>query len=305
MVGGKLVAKTMTSILENVDKTIIKLLLDSSVIDPVYEKPQHWHLKCLQRLKLGKVPNEFGYQLVSIIYNQINSNWRDGDRQDRKIRSSQNFRFVPQLNSRKQVLTSTRSYTEVSLERRIVEVAERQWPGTWANQVPASSGLLNSVRDTHRNIDLVCRRNDGSVELIELKVITQSGHPLFAALEILQYGVLYMFYRIHNLRQLESPNSIPKFLDAKTIHLRVLAPQSYYCQSKPAEGMLALLDRIITDGLSGFLAEHEDELDHLKMKFQFESFSSGFMQDKISIPESFDEIVAAVLNRQPVCSKHI
>ena len=96
-------AKTMKSILENVDKTIIKLLLDSSVIDPVYEKPQHRHLKCFQRLKLGKVPNEFGYQLVSIIYKQINSNWRprDGDRQDRKIRSSQNFRFVPRLNSRK------------------------------------------------------------------------------------------------------------------------------------------------------------------------------------------------------------
>lgn len=302
-------SKPVKSILENVDKTINKLLLESGAIDPIYEKPpfQFKHLKCFQRLKLERVPNDFGCRLVSTIYKQVNSNWspRDRDRQDRKIRSSQNFRFVPQFNSRKQVATSAKSYTEVSLERRIVEVAEQQWPGTWANQVPTGSGLLNSVRDTHRNIDLACRRKDGSVELIELKVITESGHPLFAALEILQYGILYMLYRIHELKQLEPPNSIPKFLDAKAIHLRVLAPLSYYGQSKAAEGMLALLEMVITTGLSGFLAEHEDELDHLKMNFQFESFPSGFMQDQKSIPESFDEIVAAVLNRQSVCAKRI
>lgn len=302
-------SKTVRSILENVDKTINKLLLESGAIYPVYEKPpfQFKHLKCFKRLKPAKIPNDFGHHLVSTIYKQINLNWSPRNSQDRKVRSSQNFRFVPPPNLRKKNENPTRLYTEVSLERRIVEVAKGKWPEAWVNQVPTCSGLANSVRDTHRNIDLVCRREDGSVELIELKVITKSGHPLFAALEILQYGVLYMFYRIHKLEQLEppKPKPFPKFLNAKKIHLRVLAPLSYYGQPKAAEEMLALLERVITGGLFGFLAEHEDELDDLKMNFQFESFPSGFMEDQKSIPESDDEIVDAVQNRQPVCSKRL
>jgi hypothetical protein len=306
VVGGKFVSKTsLKSILDDVDKTLNRLLLKYNAICPVYEKPrpQYKHLKYFQRLKLANVPNHFGRDLVVSIYEQINSNWTSRDPENLKIRSSENFRFVPQINLRKQVVNSARSYTEVSLERRIVEVAEKRWPGTWVNQVPTGSGLANGVRDTHRNIDLVCRREDGSVELIELKVVTESGHPLYAALEILQYGVLYMFYRINNLKQLEPPNSIPKFLDVPEIHLKVLAPLSYYGQLKSVETKLVSLESVITSGLSRFLAEHQVELDRLKMDFQFESFPPGFMQDQNTIPES-PEIGVALLDRKAVCPKH-
>jgi hypothetical protein len=73
---------------------------------------------------------------------------------------------------------------------------------------------------------LIHRCEEGVYELIELKV--ESNTPLYAAMEILQNAVLYIFYR-ERKKELEGEVAEPKdILRATVIHLRVLAPCNYY-----------------------------------------------------------------------------
>ena len=71
---------------------------------------------------------------------------------------------------------------------------------TWSNQVPTSSGLVEGA-DTHRNVDLVHDCGNGTYELIELKYGSAdqnfgSNHPLYAAWEVVLYGLLYLHARL-------------------------------------------------------------------------------------------------------------
>jgi hypothetical protein len=62
-----------------------------------------------------------------------------------------------------------------------------------AHQVPVASGVLDGNRDKKSCVDLVCRTAPGCFDLIELKV--GSNHAVYAAMEVLRYGVLYLFSR--------------------------------------------------------------------------------------------------------------
>ena len=91
-----------------------------------------------------------------------------------------------------------------------------------------------------------------------------AGTPLFAAMEILQYGVLYIFSR-ENAKTLGYKVADIELLLATGIHLKVLAPATYY------EGYdLSWLEENINGGLDNFLDPSERGF---KMDFKFESLS--------------------------------
>ena len=112
---------------------------------------------------------------------------------------------------------------------------------------------------------MVHKTGSKAYEFIELKIASDT--PLYAAMEILKYGVLYIFCR-HDVRASKLVDKESELMRAEKIHLQVLAPKEYY------EGYdLAWLETSINHGLTNFL-----RLKNLpgEIDFKFETFSLNF-----------------------------
>jgi hypothetical protein len=187
--------------------------------------------------------------LIRLLLVQVSKNWHK-----RKSRSNQNWR----LDTKNTEFNKKNTSQEVILERLIVRT-----PGPdWVNQVPVASGLTKSGGG-RRAIDLVHQCGNGRYEFIELKVNENAGTPLFAAMEILQYGVVYIFSR-ENAADLGYKVGVG-LLGASGIDLKVLAPSDYYKNYN-----LSWLDKSINRGLETFLRKGDRGF---KMNFKFESIS--------------------------------
>ena len=253
------------------------------------KEPHYKHKASCQRLSEFLPPTFDATALIKKIYAQVICNWKKGI----KYRpSTENWRFEPREN-----IDARNDDPEIKLERAIVRT-QTQPPVNWANQTPTSSGFVGQRADKHRNIDLIHRCEDGVYEFIELKV--DSDTPLYAAMEILQYAVLYIFYR-ENAQEMKSRSAKQKPLrEATVIHLRVLAPFNYY------EGYnLDWLEESICRGLKAFLAGRTPKL---QMDFRFDAFPPWFSSDhakaicKDLSKEQADSIRMVVDNRRPVYS---
>ncbi|THJ17142.1 MAG: hypothetical protein CAF45_016665 [Nitrospira sp. CG24E] len=237
----------MPGILDGVNDIIDKALgLDFKAKTPLYG-----HKTACQRLT-SESPRDFdGRLLIETIYGQI----ENSDRRE-KSPSKQNWRWYPNPK-----IDPENDSPEVRLERAIVAL-----PGNgWANQIPTASGLVNEHLDKTRNIDLVHWCKDGWYEFLELKV--ESNTPLFAAMEILQYGILYIFSRAYRVALGYRPHENP-LLYGEGVHLKVLAPEDYY-KDRGELYKLEWLEKKINDGLQVFLSEPKWGFD---MRFSFESF---------------------------------
>jgi|SRR5258705_13590783 len=95
---------------------------------------------------------------------------------------------------------------EKTLEKAIVNATHN-----WVNQIPVASGLLKDYDEGHTCIDLGHCVSPGHYELLELKVGASAETPLRAAFQIMNYGLLYCFARIH-LVQLELPQDLPSLM---------------------------------------------------------------------------------------------
>lgn len=223
--------------------------------------PHYKHLWDCRFISKAPARDFDGHELVKAVYDQIDSNWRG--RTYRNGASLENWRFAKQPK-----IGKDNKSLEVKLERAIVNVPKEMWPDAdnWANQVPTASGLVGDKADKRRAIDLVhrCENEKGWYEFIELKV--KSDTPLYAAMEVLSYGVLYIFSRT-NLYAL-GYNGKNELLAAKGIHLRVLAPCVYYMGCK-----LDWLEKEVNSGLKKFLAER---MSGFKMDFKFKAFPRSF-----------------------------
>ncbi len=205
----------------------------------------HHHKKACQRLS-KEPPLAFdGESLIRDMLAQIRANW-----DQRNSRSKENWRW-----EKKPDHDPKNCSLEVKLERKIVKSTDADW----VNQVPIASGLTASAGG-RRAIDLVHRCGDGWYEFIELKVNGRAGTPLFAAMEILQYGALYMFSR-ENAQALGYERT--GMLGARGIHLKVAAPAEYYKSYD-----LAWLEPRLNAGLDQFLARGARDF---AMDFKFES----------------------------------
>lgn len=120
---------------------------------------------------------------------------------------------------RKEHLTYDKERSEVKLERQVVAVGGLT---NWTFQMSTTSGLGGPYANKRRAIDLVDRLGPNSFRFIELKI--KSDNPLYAAFEILGYGLAYCLARHHGCKVASGIN----VLDASHIELEVLAPEAWY-----------------------------------------------------------------------------
>ncbi|MEO8927065.1 MAG: hypothetical protein ABI306_07860 [Caulobacteraceae bacterium] len=234
-------------------------------------QPRFRHLSAARRLS-GRRPRDFDAAvLIEEVLALLEAKWRASI--PARTPSVQNWRFEKQL-----WIAPHNTSGEKTLEKAIARVSG----DAWANQVPTASGLINGSNDKHRNLDLVFRRQAGGFELIELKY--RSDTPLFAAVEALLYGVLYLFSQLHYPR-----GSIAQgyLLDAPTAHLQVLAPAEYYLGYN-----FDWLQTEITRGLERVVADRRNF--PATMDFAFTTFPAKF-----TWPCPDDTLRLALENRQP------
>lgn len=111
------------------------------------------------------------------------------------------------------------SSPEVALERAVVA---NGGVANWTYQMPTASGLHGPRSDKRRSIDLVQRRSADHYVFVELKV--NSDQPLYAAFEILGYGLAYL----HAQRNGQRGSGLHDVMTAKRIDLVVLGPDDWY-----------------------------------------------------------------------------
>jgi hypothetical protein len=203
--------------------------------------------------------------LIEDLYNKIDANWMERKRV--KAPSKENWRY-----EKKQGLARNNKSPEKQLERSIVELLGQNW----VNEVPTASGLTSSHALKRANIDLVHRIRPACYEFIELKIV--SNHPLYAAIEILRSGLLYIHARA-NQEQMKYSSIDNELLKADEVRLRVLAPDHYYCGYD-----LGWFEKKLSAGIAQFVAAavQTSQLrgSRLKVNFKFTAFPAGFQWDR-------------------------
>jgi hypothetical protein len=254
----------MSTIFEGVD-----ILIDQHLdVLRVGTPPHHRHRACLKRLN-GKPESFEVSNLLKGIASILKANW---EKNGRRHGSKQNWRWKKQLYIR-----DANQSREKQFEKAIVAKCGQEW----VNQVPTASGLTSSIAGKHCNIDLIHRLPDETCEFIELKY--DSDTPLFAAFEILKYGLLYVFTRQH-LNDLTVSLETDLFA-LNQVHLRVIAPAIYYSDCR-----LDWLALEINRGLAGALSKEDFGMD-----LKFES---------ICWPRDAD-VCAAITSRTNVSSAYL
>lgn len=260
--------------------------------------PRYKHPTSLNLVEDCNLPN--GIELISNLYTQMVENWEVGG--SPQNRSGENWRF-----ERRTGLDPRNDSSEVILERTIISVV---YHGNWANQIPVDSGILNR---RSRYLDLAYKEGN-TIELIELKVGQNADTPLSAAFQILKYGLINAFFRLHsnelNTAVLQTP-----LLSADNIKLRVLAPAANYGYFEDKIEWLKKLEKKLSEGLAEFTAnqlnEGPEELSTDQLSdiptveftgFQFDQFPDDFHWDpsRILDQEYRNEVLAAVHGRHRI-----
>jgi len=246
-------------------------------IDGIGQPPHHRHRLAWQQIGGKPMGSIDGYQLITELLGIIERNWLDARTGYGKDPSTENWRLVPLPE-----ISKKNTSLEVTLERAMVDLS----PADWANQVPTSSGLCGSTQDKRRAIDLVYKNGLKEYTFFELKIASDT--PLFAAMEILIYGILYMFTRQH-IDELGYDNGEKVLLQAQTIHLRTLAPRKYYRKVD-----LTWLDKAINAGLTKYLSEQTEI--PLKMDFGFITITDEFEwpHNKSELPKIMAQVCKAI-----------
>jgi hypothetical protein len=173
--------------------------------------------------------------------------------------SKENWRFT-----KESLLAEQNKSPEKVLEKKISKFTG----GKWANQVPVASGFYQSG-GRKRCIDLVFESSDSTFVFYELKVLPTSGKAFDAAIELLGYGLLYIYSRERLDAYKESP-----LMKARTIHLRVLGTCDYYQKQKGTlRGPSLNIQGAISQSLNQFVLTNFSEF---KMDFGFDTFAESF-----------------------------
>jgi hypothetical protein len=173
--------------------------------------------------------------------------------------SRQNWRLVGQPH-----LGRTNSSSEKILEKRIAHLLAPRW----VNQVPAASGYCGSG-DRKRSIDLISQIGDSAFIFYELKVHPDSGDVVAATIELLGYGLLYIFSRVELREYVASP-----LMKAQTVHLRLLATWDYYQkQTGRPRGPSQKFQDTVSFNISRFAT---DSLTDCKIDFGLDTFPEWY-----------------------------
>ncbi|MGD0075206.1 MAG: hypothetical protein ABSD31_12840 [Candidatus Binataceae bacterium] len=253
--------------------------------------PHYKYIKSCRQLSDKEIENFDGAEFVESIYQRLEENWTGGKG------SAQNWRWEPRPTLTKGEDGEGHKGAEVPFERTIAILSEMHHFGlkdAWTNQMPVASKLTHE-REGKRAIDLVHRCRHGVYDFIELKLPGDKSHetPLAAAIEVLIYGLLYVFSRV-NIKKLEyDPIKMEVLGDAtKQINLLVVAPQKFYVdERKPAQRKynLGWFQRSLNRGLAAFLKATRPSLD-LSMSFQFEAIDDKFLKPEPDLDHGFSLI---------------
>lgn len=222
-------------------------------IDGVGSAPHHRHRRSALQLSRAPVAGLDPWPFVAQLYATVEGNGL------RSVRtpSVENWRV------RKMTDVGPNNPSE---EKQLEKAMACDLGPAWTNQMPTASGLVTSG-ERQRNVDLVRRVGAREFEFIELKV--GSDTPLYAAFEILKNGLTYLYSRRRrtDLGYCESDHA-PLWADV--VHLRVLAPESYY------DGYdFAWLEPFLNAGLARAVDPTVDGA--LRMDFCFEHFPAEFV----------------------------
>jgi hypothetical protein len=235
-------------------------------------RPHYAHKTSALRLRECR-PNGIDFPgMINEMLNYLTDYWGEAEKQGTAGLSKENWRFEKKLH-----LSEENTSPEKILEKTIA----RSMEDDWVNQVPTASGLFDSHSDKQRNIDLVHRVAPRDYDFFELKV--NSDTPLKAAMEVLQYGVLYIFAKT----QYPADHIERKvLLQANKIHLRVLAPKQYYDDYN-----LGWMGRSMDAGIKSFLTMKgiPVEMDFLFMMFP--KAATGSIDDEIDVRKNLAGIV--------------
>lgn len=223
------------SILTGIDE----LVEDWLEVGPIGKPPHYRHRAAANELSRRETPITGTRAFLDASYAQIHTNWLAAIDTGYTNPSKENWRWKHHPS-----LRANNSSPELKLERAIVNACGENW----SNQMPTASGLTGPAADKRAAVDLVLREDPTSYSLIELKV--NSDTPLFAAVEIVRYGLLFVWSKV-NQDDLNYEQELQPVLDANTVMLSVLAPADYYSNFE-----LTNLASALNGGLVGFGEQH-------------------------------------------------
>jgi hypothetical protein len=257
--------------------------------------PHYKHLESCRQLSDKEIENFDGAAFVESIYRKLEENWTGGSG------SSKNWRWEPRPTLTKGKDGKGHKGAEVPFERTIAILSEMRHFGlndAWTNQMPVASKLTDEP-EGRLAIDLVHRCRDGVYDFIELKLPGDKSHetPLAAAIEVLIYGLLYVFSRV-NIEKLKYDQVGKRVLgdDTKQVNLLVVAPQKFYLdERKPGQQKydIAWFQRGLNRGLAAFLTTAHPNL-ALSMCFQFEAIDDAFLTPDPTLDHGFSLIFRPV-----------
>ena len=256
--------------------------------------PHYKHLESCRQLSDRPIENFDGAAFVESIYRELENNWTGGKG------SAQNWRWEPRPTLTKGKEGAGHKGAEVPFERTIAILSEMRHFGlknVWTNQMPVASKLTDE-REGRRAIDLVHRCGDGIYDFIELKLPGDNGNenPLAAAIEVLIYGLLYVFSRVH-IKELEyDPVKMEVLSDTtRQINLLVVAPQKFYVdRHKPGHNYdFGWFQQSLNRGLAASLKATHPNLG-LSMSFQFEAIDDHFLKPDPNLDHGFSLIFQPV-----------
>jgi hypothetical protein len=231
------------SILQGIDE----LVDDWLDVEPIGKPPYYRHKSTAIELSRRTTRIRDARPFLDACYSRIHRNWLAAIESGYTNPSQENWRWKRHLD-----LAPENASAELRLERAIVATCGE----SWSNQMPVASGLVGPATDKRAAVDLVYRKEPTTYSLIELKI--DSNNPLFAAIEILSYGMLFVWSRA-NQDSLGYDVENQPVLSASDITLSVLAPERYF------DGMdLSAFDAVLNRGLAQF-----GELHGLVLAFEF------------------------------------
>ncbi len=217
------------------------------------------HRSAIQRLSASPPLTFDGVSFVRELFEMVADNWLRCVDALAGLPSRENWRwFDPKCNH-----AAHNSSPEVTLERAIVSAARSLGRDDWSNQVPIASGMIAGGGDRRRAIDLVHRRGPDAFDFVELKV--GSDNPLYAAVEILKYGFVWLLSREHRARLGYGGKPL---VETSDVRLSVLAPLPYY------QGLaLDWLEAGLSRGVEALGMERQG----VRLSFVFEAFPVSFV----------------------------
>lgn len=220
--------------------------------------------------------------LVPVLFNRLDDNWTSM----RPTPCTSRNNFCWRGYNDEDIIGKNNKSPEVTLERALIKALGSA--SEWSYQISLISGIPYPHSNRRRAIDLVMRQEVDSFEFIELKV--RNDTPVFAAIEILTYGLLWLLSR-RDQQCLGYPPNLP-ILNAKSLQLSVLAPRDYY-YPRYSMGSFGPLAVAINDGLCK-LAECTRQ--GVSMKFRFQAFPSDFTWPADGAKRPCDKDLVGYLN---------